>query len=163
MNNNATTRPESIFPDIQSEELFRFVQHEQETILGIGCDILEIERFEKTLSRMGHHFLSRIFTPREIDSLEKLQNKGPSFAARFTAKEALSKAIGTGIGKTLGWHDIEIVKDPNGKPYVIWNPDIEQAFSIHHTYLSMSHSTHYALSFCIITSKKNGQSDIGMV
>ncbi len=140
------------FPDCQ--ELFQFIQKQHETILGIGCDLIEIDRIHETLLRLHDHFLCRIFTEKEIKLARELKDPTPFYAARFAAKEALSKALGTGIGKVLQWHDMEILKKPTGQPYVIWDQKIALQFSINHTYLSLSHSKTHAMAFCVITSNK---------
>lgn len=141
----------SLFPELCSQELFQFIQQEHASILGIGCDMIEIERIQSVIARMGDHFLSRIFTPQEIQLAHSLREKSSFYAARFAAKEALSKALGTGIGHILKWHDLEILKEPSGAPSVVWHPRLTQQFLIDKTYLSLSHSHTHAIAFCVIT------------
>lgn len=80
--------------------------------LSSGIDLIEIERIQKALDRHGERFLKRIYTPAE---LQIARNSAPELAARFAAKEAASKALGTGIGP-VSWREIEIVNKPSGKP-----------------------------------------------
>jgi holo-[acyl-carrier protein] synthase len=80
--------------------------------LAVGVDLVERERLIRTWERFGDHFLRKVFTPTE---LEQAQGRIARLAGRFAAKEACAKALGTGIG-AIGWHDIEIVRLPSGKP-----------------------------------------------
>lgn len=80
--------------------------------LSAGIDLIEIERIQKALDRYGERFLERIYTPAEINSA---RGSAPELAARFAAKEAASKALGTGIGP-VSWKDIETLNKPSGKP-----------------------------------------------
>src|SRR5689334_11322799 len=89
------------------------------TVLGQGIDIVETERIEDSLRRFGERFLKRVFLPGEIEYSNSMKFPALHLAARFAAKEAISKAFGTGIGKQLGWQDMEIKRKPSGEPYVI--------------------------------------------
>lgn len=84
------------------------------TVITTGVDLIEISRIEATIQRFGDRFLHRVYTDREIVIC---RNRAQSFAGRFAAKEAVSKALGVGI-RTLRWRDIEILRDPRGKPIV---------------------------------------------
>ena len=119
-------------------------------IRGIGCDLIEIERFRQAMKRSGVAFLERLFTSSEISYCNR--NKEPEFcfAGRFTAKEALSKALGVGIGSALTWHDMEIMNDVHGKPYVIWHIDVQSRFNVTKTHLSISHSHTAALAYAVL-------------
>ncbi len=119
-------------------------------ILGIGCDIIEIDRFRGAVERTKGALLSKVFTPIELDILSQLKDPYPSLAARFAAKEALSKALGCGIGESLAWIDMEIVKDERGKPIVVWSERALSLFPISETHISLSHSKQMALAFTII-------------
>lgn len=85
-------------------------------ILGIGNDIIDIRRIEKTLASFGDRFRNRIFTPVEIAKAEKRRLKADTYAKRFAAKEACSKALGTGFRKGVFWRDMGVVNLPSGKP-----------------------------------------------
>ena len=87
-------------------------------IFGIGTDIVNIKRMEKSLKRYGNRFKNNIFSKNEISYCEKNKNPGPFYAKRFAAKEALSKALGTGIRKNIKFKNIEICNDSYGKPSI---------------------------------------------
>jgi len=88
-------------------------------ILGVGIDIIEVGRIESSLEKFGDRFLKRVLHPDEIAYCQSHKRPAPFVAARFAAKEAISKAFGTGIGAQLGWHDIEVGRKPSGEPFVI--------------------------------------------
>ena len=90
-------------------------------IFGIGTDIVNINRMEKSLKRYGRKFKNKIFSKKEIIYCEKKNNSGAFYAKRFAAKEALSKALGVGIRKGISFKNIEISNDIYGKPYIkLW-------------------------------------------
>ena len=88
-------------------------------ILGSGIDLIEVNRVETAREKYGERFLNRILHPAETAYCLSHKIPGPFLAARFAAKEAISKAFGTGIGAQLGWHDMEIGRKDTGEPYVI--------------------------------------------
>ena len=88
-------------------------------ILGIGIDLIENARIEKALERQGKVFEERIFTPEEIRYCRSHRNHSIHFAARFAAKEAISKALGTGIGQDFGWKTASIESGREGSPHVV--------------------------------------------
>ena len=85
-------------------------------ILGLGNDVIDIRRIEETLTRFGPRFIDRIFTDVEIAKSEKRAQRAASYAKRFAAKEACSKALGTGLNHGVFWHDMGVVNLPSGKP-----------------------------------------------
>jgi len=87
-------------------------------ILGIGTDIINIRRVENTLNKFGDKFKNRCFSKHEIDKSEQRLNKINSYAKRYAAKEACSKALGTGLARGIYWKDIEIINDKYGKPFI---------------------------------------------
>ena len=87
-------------------------------IFGIGTDIVNIRRMEKSLKRRGSKFKNNIFSKNEITYCEKKKNSGAFYAKRFAAKEALSKALGTGIRKGINFKNIEVHNDNFGKPFI---------------------------------------------
>ena len=87
-------------------------------MIGIGSDLLDIRRIEKTISRFGDRFKNKIFTKNEINKCEKRFNNIECYAKRFAAKEAASKALGTGFRKGVFWKDLEVVNLPSGKPTI---------------------------------------------
>ena len=88
-------------------------------IIGIGNDVIDIRRIEETLSRFGPRFIDRIFTDVEIRKSEKRAQRAASYAKRFAAKEACSKALGTGFRKGVFWKDMGVVNEPSGKPTMV--------------------------------------------
>lgn len=85
-------------------------------ILGIGNDIIDIRRIAKTLERFGDRFRDRVYTPVEVAKAEKRRRSTDTYAKRFAAKEACSKALGTGFRKGVFWRDMGVVNMPSGKP-----------------------------------------------
>ena len=85
-------------------------------ILGIGSDIIDIRRIERTLERYGDRFTTRIFTETEQRKSDRRANRAASYAKRFAAKEACSKALGTGLRDGVFWRDLGVVNLPSGKP-----------------------------------------------
>jgi len=85
-------------------------------IIGIGNDLIDIRRIERTLERFGDRFIQRIFTPLEQKKAEQRNNRVETYAKRFAAKEACSKALGTGFRKGVFWRDLGVINLPGGKP-----------------------------------------------
>ncbi|MGA8157780.1 MAG: holo-ACP synthase [Rhodoplanes sp.] len=85
-------------------------------IIGIGTDIVDIRRIERTIARFGERFLDRIFTAKERARAERRANRVPTYAKRFAAKEACAKALGTGFRKGVFFRDIGVVNLPSGRP-----------------------------------------------
>lgn len=114
-------------------------------IRGIGNDIIEIDRIAKSIETYGNRFLKRIFTSNEISYCKKHLHKSQErFAGRWAAKEAVSKALGCGIGKKLGWKDIEITNTPEGEPLVRLTEKASSRFNHPSFKLSISHCKSYA-------------------
>lgn len=85
-------------------------------ILGLGNDIIDIRRIERTLDRYGERFVSRVFTSVEQRKSDRRLNRAASYAKRFAAKEACAKALGTGMNHGVFWRDLGVVNLPTGKP-----------------------------------------------
>jgi holo-[acyl-carrier protein] synthase len=119
------------------------------TIKGLGNDIIEIARMRQSVERHGQHFLNRLFTQREQDYCYKFQDPVPHFAGRFAAKEALVKALGTGFGAHVSWHDIEILSDELGKPTVHISAELSKKFEHPNLLVSISHGTDHAIAVAI--------------
>ena len=113
-------------------------------IQGSGVDIIEIERIQKSIDRWGDHFINHIFTEEEIAYCQKHKFSAQHFAARFAAKEAIFKAVSNKAH--LGWKDIAIKNDENGKPFCV----IDTKFTHGKIFLSLSHTNHYAIASAII-------------
>ena len=85
-------------------------------VVGVGIDQIEVSRIRESVKRHGDGFLNKVFTPEEQNSCMERADPAPCLAARFAVKEAVSKALGTGIGKEFGWLDVAVKKEENGKP-----------------------------------------------
>lgn len=86
------------------------------TMIGMGSDLIDITRIEKTLERFGERFVNRCFTQLEQTKSDKRRNRAASYAKRYAAKEACSKALGTGFRRGVFWRDMGVVNLPSGKP-----------------------------------------------
>ena len=120
-------------------------------IVGIGNDIIEIERIEKAISKEG--FKNKIYTERELENIEKRGNRTETYAGIFSAKEAISKAIGTGV-REFSLIDLEILNDDLGKPYVVVSEKLDKILKnkkeSYQIEISISHSKKYATAMAII-------------
>ena len=122
-------------------------------ILGTGVDIIEVARIEASHEKFGERFLRRILRPAEIEYCLRHKRPGPFLAARFAAKEAISKAFGTGIGEPLGWQDMEVCRKDSGEPFVLLHDkglrlmEQRQGRIMH---LTLSHTTSYAVAVAIL-------------
>lgn len=115
--------------------------------IGIGNDIIEINRIEKAIKK--ENFITRVFTENEIKLFEIKGSRSEFFAGRFAAKEAISKALGTGF-RDFSLTDIEILNDHLGKPYVIFKNAIEYFNKKYFIDISISHCKEYAMAVAII-------------
>jgi holo-[acyl-carrier protein] synthase len=114
-------------------------------IKGLGVDIIEIDRVRSAVDRYGDRFLRKILTPREIKYCRNRKSfRFPEMAARFAAKEAYSKAIGTGI-TGIRWQEIEVVNNERGKPHIAVKGKIKKK-----VHVSLSHSLNYAVASVVI-------------
>jgi holo-[acyl-carrier protein] synthase len=87
-------------------------------VAGVGIDLIEVARIRAAVERFGDRFLHRILRPAEIAYCQAFKDPAPHLAARFAAKEAISKALGTGIGSAVGWQDLEVANQPSGAPFL---------------------------------------------
>ncbi len=120
-------------------------------IIGIGNDIIEIERIRKSIDTHGLRLLSKLFTMKEQDYCLKYKDPVPHFAGRFSAKEAVVKALGTGFGEHATWLDIEILNDSMGKPCVSFSNHMEKNLKGSTMMVSISHCQLYVTAFAIWT------------
>ncbi len=122
-------------------------------VLGLGTDLIEISRIEESIAQFGDRFLQRIFTPGEIAYCQhKKKNSAESFAARFAAKEAGAKALGTGISRGISWKEIEVKRLPGERPTLHLTgraAERAEALGVHRLALSLSHSRDVALAVVI--------------
>ena len=124
-------------------------------VLGIGVDIVEVGRFASSMQRSGQAFLDRLFLPDEQAYCSPQREPARCFAARFAAKEAVSKALGTGIGAQLAWRDIEIRRRDSGEPFIVLHgtgAETARRLGVSAILLSLSHSEHYAVANAIALS-----------
>jgi len=122
-------------------------------ILGIGIDIIEVERIQKSFEKFGERFLKRILHPNEINYCLSHRVPAPFLAARFAGKEAISKAFGTGIGAQLGWQDMEIGRKASGEPFVILHEagqKLLETRGARTVLISLSHTQVHATAMAIL-------------
>jgi holo-[acyl-carrier protein] synthase len=122
-------------------------------ILGIGIDIIEAARIASSYERFGERFVNRILLPDEIAYCLSHKNPAPFLAARFAAKEAISKAFGTGIGAALGWQDMEIRRKESGEPFVVLHGKGMELFASRgakQLLVSLSHTQNYAAATAVL-------------
>jgi holo-[acyl-carrier protein] synthase len=117
-------------------------------ILGIGVDLVQVERMEKALAR-GERIQRRLFTPGEVAYCQRHTNPAMHFAARFAAKEAGMKAIGTGWSNGVGWKDFEVKLDPRGRPQLMLSgkaAEIAMAMGATHSVVSLAHDGGFSIA-----------------
>ncbi len=117
-------------------------------MLSVGVDLIETERIARALERWGDRFLEYVYTPAEV---EYCRNHIPELAARFAAKEALSKALGTGL-RGVRWREMEVLPDRRGKPLVRLHGRARQRaeeLGLDEFAISLSHSRRYAIAFVV--------------
>ncbi len=122
-------------------------------ILGLGIDIIEVARIQASFEKFGDRFVNRILLPNEISYCLSHRVPGPFLAARFAAKEAISKAFGTGIGTELGWQDMEIARKESGEPYVILHGNGQSLFEARgaqRLLISLSHTQAHATAVAVL-------------
>ncbi len=122
-------------------------------ILGTGIDIMEVPRMEASIQRFGQHFLKRVFTEAEIAYCDSKLNRFERYAARFAAKEAALKAIGTGWRGGISWRDVEVQRAKGGKPLLVYSGkagEVAARLGVRRTWLSMSHTEAYAVAQVIV-------------
>ena len=121
-------------------------------IAGTGLDIVETERIRKSVEQFGDRFLNRVFLPSEIEYCRGMKFPELHFAARFAAKEAISKAFGTGIGHELGWKDMEICRRASGEPFVVLHgkgAELAKQRGVTNVFVSLSHCRDYAAASAV--------------
>jgi holo-[acyl-carrier protein] synthase len=124
-------------------------------ILGVGIDIIEVARIRNSYERFGERFLNRILHPNEIAYCLSHKVPAPFLAARFAAKEAISKAFGTGIGAQLGWQDMEVGRKESGEPFVILHEGGKKLLEERKArvvLISLSHTQEHAAAVAILES-----------
>ena len=124
-------------------------------ILGIGIDIIEVARIQASHEKFGERFLNRILHPGEITYCLSHTAPAPFLAARFAAKEAISKAFGTCIGAQLSWQDMEVARRDSGEPYVILHGkglELLKTRNARTLLISLSHTQQHATAVAVLES-----------
>ena len=120
-------------------------------VIGIGIDIIEINRIKQNVEKYGEKFLTKIYTSTEIEYCQSKASKYQHFAARFAAKEAVYKALATGWQEVLSWQDIEISNESTGMPQVTMRGKLKEFLADDKNLkISISHSKNYVVSVAII-------------
>ncbi len=123
------------------------------TLIGIGCDLVEVARVQGVIERQGERFLERVFTEGERAYCADKARPEPFYAGRFAAKEAVAKCFGTGIGEELGWKSISVAHGPRGEPLVVLDAQA-QAFLLRvggdRILLSISHTDTMAMAMAAV-------------
>ena len=122
-------------------------------IVGTGVDIAEVPRIAAAIERFGNRFVKRIFTDNEIRYCESKANKAERYAARFAAKEAALKAIGTGWRGGISWCDVEVTRQPGGRPTLAFHgvaAGIAAKLGMKRAHLSLSHTVDHAIAYVIL-------------
>ena len=122
-------------------------------VLGLGTDLIETRRVQESIERYGERFLERIFTEGEIAyCMRKRKNAAESFAARFAAKEAEAKALGTGISRGVSWKEFEVRREASGRPTLHLSgraAELAEAMGVRRVQLSLTHSRELALAVVV--------------
>jgi len=128
-------------------------------MLSTGVDLIQIARIEKAITRYGQRFLNRVYTP---DEVRYSRNRASELAARFAAKEAVSKALGVGMSilspQGIGWLDVETLNEPGGKPFVILHnraKDLAEEQGFDEWAISLSHDGGIAIAFVVASRSNN--------
>jgi holo-[acyl-carrier protein] synthase len=122
-------------------------------VLGLGTDLIEIERVQASMDRFGERFLDRVFTAGEIAYCMRKKQSAESFAARFAAKEAGAKALGTGISRGVSWKEIEVRREIGRRPTLHFSGragELADAMGVRRVQLSLSHSRKLAMAVALI-------------
>jgi holo-[acyl-carrier protein] synthase len=121
-------------------------------IQGIGVDVVDVHRMKSILAEQGATFIDRVFTPTEISYCQSKQNPEQHFAARFAAKEAVSKAMQTGWSGIFRWKDVEVVNEPSGAPKILLYNAVAQSLEKSKIHLSLSHTENTVVALAVIES-----------
>jgi len=131
-------------------------------IIGIGVDIVNIERIESLMARWGDLFLGRVFTEQEIVWCQQRTRPSECFAIRFAAKEAFLKAIGWGLRNGIQWKDIEVQNDPTGRPLLSFHRKAKEVIEtqrIKKAFLTLSHERPYAVAHVVLEGRNDESSN----
>jgi holo-[acyl-carrier protein] synthase len=122
-------------------------------IVGTGIDLVDIPRIQRSMDRFGERFLARVYTAGERAYCLSKRNSAESLAARFAAKEAGAKALGTGISHGVNWLAIEVVREPRGRPGLVFHGRARQVadrLGVRHAALSLTHTAQLAMAHVVL-------------
>jgi len=119
-------------------------------VFGVGIDLVRVGRIREAMERHPDRFRSRIFVPSEVEFCETLKDKYPSYAGRFAAKEAFSKALGTGLRGAISWHEVEVLDNERSRPMLRLHGRAAAILGDRRTHLSISHLDDYATALVVI-------------
>lgn len=125
------------------------------SVLGIGIDLVESARIQRSIERFGERFLRRVFTASEIEYSMSMKFPARHLAARFAGKEAVAKAFGTGIGKAMGWRNIDIQKKKSGEPFLVFSGPAQKLATergVTSARITLSHTDTQAVACVVLES-----------
>ena len=134
-------------------------------VVGLGTDLTEIRRVERSIERFGEKFLRRIYTEGEIAYCLRKKSYAESFAARFAAKEAGAKALGTGISHGVSWHEFEVGREPGGRPTLILRgraAEIANEMQVVRVSLSLTHTREMAMAVVVLEDWQGWPLSVGV-
>jgi holo-[acyl-carrier protein] synthase len=140
-------------PAVRAVERTAARQRSDAMVIGLGTDLIEIGRIADSVDRFGERFLQRVYTAREIAYCKGKKRFAESLAGRFAAKEAGAKALGTGIGRGVGWRDLEVVREPSGRPVLRLHAraaEIADGLGVATISLSLTHGKEIALAVVVM-------------
>jgi len=126
-------------------------------VRGVGTDLIECSRIARVLERQKDRFLKRVYTEQEQAYCMKMKNPVPHLAARFAAKEAVSKCFTTGIGKSLGWRSIEVIKGDREEPYIRLDEKgrkLLEKLGASDVLVSLAHTEFYGTAFAVLVESR---------
>ena len=130
-------------------------------IVGSGIDLVEIHRIQQSVNRFGARFLSKVYTDAEQAYCLRKRNAAESLAARFAAKEAGAKALGTGMSHGVTWLEIEVVRQPGGRPALRFHgraAEMARRLNVQRAALSITHTKDLAMASVVLEAEAPGQS-----
>lgn len=125
-------------------------------IHGVGTDLVEVARLERAAERHGGRLLARVFTPSEIEYCQSQSRPFESFAARFAAKEAFLKAVGTDVRDGISWQDMEVRRDGRGPPELVLHGralELTRSLGVAQVLVSLSHTADYATAMVVLEAR----------
>lgn len=129
-------------------------------LIHLGIDVVETARIRASIEKFGDRFLRRVFGEGELAYAMSMPRPELHLAARFAAKEAVSKAFGTGIGEQLGWQDVQIARAAGGQPYVVLSEKgkaLAARLGGDHVLVSLTHTEHYAAAQAALVRREEGE------